>query len=345
MSDNNDTDTAKSTSDATVALIPEETWSIPLARTNSSSPFRLHIGFGIHFLVQFLNAAIRHARTEGLYLIYIVLLYGPVLHGIVLGHAWINQFVISQTTTGGASSTNNDDATPFARVLHLTGATQLPTTQSLQQERFLGYAGFLFHVLMIIVFLFLYGIFDKFEFDETFSNGVDMDELDSFAGMFANIFAQACWINVQLMAVQLLYPAVPSNAAALWRSSIGFFQHRPKILEYYTVVVGLVLIIVGLFEAIADDDTGVGIYMLCIYPVWFTQTIRRLWEGSVLAKKQMTVEEWKQHHPLWSRPCYGNSTAVDTTENSTTNNLDRVADDGSDENEPNNPADPETETI
>ena len=116
---------------------------------------------------------------------------------------------------------------------------------------------------------------------------MDANELKTFSGLLANVFAQAAWLCVQLIGMHTLLPTYPSSATLL----LGRCLPSLFVMEVYATIASLVLTIVGVNEFWADDHTGIGVYMLCIYPVLFIQSVRRVWSGSD-AEHPLTI--WRQ---------------------------------------------------
>lgn len=262
------------------SLLLDNGASLPIGRwiTKNVEPDRLHAVFLIHFALQLANAFMRHSSRH---LIYIFLLHGPVLFIIVL----LNSLVHAHF------STKWFQRKPSPTCLCLTGTTDLPKTDNLAEEFKLGLLSSITHGILAILFTIKYAIFDRFAFDKTLSEGVDEDELEaSFRGLIANVCAQAVWINVMLVGIHLLLPAYPSSAALLFASSEKCSKYSRIWIDAYAALAAAVLTLVGIAQTIWDDDTGIGLFMLCIFPTQCIRSILRALGG--------------ESHPLWSRPCY-----------------------------------------
>lgn len=59
----------------------------------------------------------------------------------------------------------------------------------------------------------------------------------------------------------------------------------------------------GAYEFLWDDDTGIGLFMLCIFPTLIIQSVRRLL-ASISGDSTTNTDGQQQQHPVWSRPCH-----------------------------------------
>lgn len=283
-------------------LLPESL-SVPIAKflSTQGSTDRLHASFGIHFLFQILNGWIRHG---GKYLVYILLLHGLILFFMLVANNLANHKFAARLEPGGVVATDEAETDEGAEAsdmavssepsyLGLIGTTQFPTMSSLQNEQKLASVGVAVNAACALVFVILYALLDSFEFDKTFTEGVDFDELNSFSGILANVCAQAVWLNMLLIGVHMLLPAYPSSASLSFGTCLA---SRPFWMEAYAFVLLAVLTIVGISELIWDDDNGIGVFMVCAFPPLLISTGQRAYgiykTGDVSS------------HPIWSRPCY-----------------------------------------
>ena len=170
------------------------------------------------------------------------------------------------------------------------------------------------HGLLAIFFVLFYGVFDGAQFDDTLTNGVSFDELDSFPGIMANVFAQAVWLNVVMVGAHTLCPAVPTSAAAIWAH--GFMKYKDTFPSLYSMrgvlmdgmglFVSAILCLVGFFQSFFDDQNGIGIYVLWTFSSLALNCIQRLLQAKAGQESTRAQNEYHvgTHHLLWSRPCY-----------------------------------------
>mmetsp|Transcript_9365 Transcript_9365/g.25442 ORF Transcript_9365/g.25442 Transcript_9365/m.25442 type:complete len:335 (-) Transcript_9365:252-1256(-) len=263
-------------------LVPIGSWTV-----EGQSDY-IHPLFFVHLLAQVINATIQH-KDEQLYLTYIILLHGPIL----LVAMAINQMahVLMAKRVG---------ATLSPIVLFPSGGDTVHTTTSLSDEVKVAATGPISHAIQAVFWLLLYIIFSGAAFDETLTDGVTT--MDSFNTLLQNLCAQAMYININIMAINLIDSAFPSDAASLVAAALitCFPSSSLRSVAFLTDIWGslmcIILTVVGIRETFWDDGNGIGVFHLCVFPVLLLQCIRRLWS--------LKNGEGAINHPVVGRKCF-----------------------------------------
>ena len=152
------------------------------------------------------------------------------------------------------------------------------------------------YALLIFFWLAWYALFDGAGFDDTISNGVDFDELNSVLGILANVSAQAIYLNLFLVALHLVIPVFPLSGASLFAACLagqGFGLRWSAIfMDCFGGLVSLILGIIGVQQTFVDDTNGIGIFIL------FNAIVL-----TILGLKRRCMDPLETHD-LACRPCY-----------------------------------------
>ena len=262
---------------------------------STGTRFFVHATFALHFVVQLLNAVIQHHDTP-MYLVYIVLLHGPVLLFIV----WVVQIFqqVMATSLLGLPKKARFDVI----LSSLGGLTMHPTTDVLQDVK-VSMMIPVGHVLLVFFWLVWYAVLDGGEFDETLTAGVDLEELrSSFWGLLSNVAAQAMWLCVYLAALHIVVPVFPLSGASFLAACLSGYglgvMKSAMIMDIVGAVLSLVMVSVGLQQTLFDDENGLGVFIL------FNSLFL------VLLGLQRNMYESVEQHLLVTRECYNEKEEV-----------------------------------
>jgi hypothetical protein len=267
---------------------------------STGTRFYVHATFALHFGVQLLNAVIQHRDTP-MYLVYIVLLHGPVLLFIV----WMVQIfqqVIATAFLGLPKHAHFD-----VILSSMGGLTMLPTT-NVPQDVKVSMMIPLGHVLLLFFWLAWYIVLDGGQFDETLTSGVDFDELSSSLwGLLSNVAAQAMWLCVTLAALHMVVPVFPLSGASFLAACLSGYGlglvKSAVILDIVGAVLSLVMLTVGLQQTFLDDQNGLGVFIL------FNSLLL------VLLGLQRSMCEPVEQHLLVTRECYNEKEEITEHDN------------------------------
>lgn len=152
------------------------------------------------------------------------------------------------------------------------------------------------YTLLIFFWLAWYALFDGAGFDETISNGVDFNELNSVWGILANVSAQAIYLNIMLVALHLVIPVFPLSGASLFGAVLagqGFgLRSSAVFMDCFGCLISVILVIIGVQQTFVDDTNGIGVFVL------FSATVL-----TPLCLKRRCMDPLETHD-LACRPCY-----------------------------------------
>lgn len=141
-----------------------------------------------------------------------------------------------------------------------------------------------------------YALFDAAAFDETISKGVDFDELNNIWGIFANVSAQAVYLNVYLVALHLIIPIFPLSGASFFAACLAGqglgLRQSARFMDLLGCLMSLLLMVVGLQQTFFDDTNGIGIFVFFNAMILMTLSFKRRCLDSL------------QDHDLVCRSCY-----------------------------------------
>lgn len=188
-------------------------------------------------------------------------------------------------------------------VLWSYGSLTMPSTQTISHDVRLASAVPAAAFVLWLFWLFVYVWFEDDRsplFDDTFWNGVDKSEMDSFSGVVDNIAAQASWRCFTLLAFGLFLPAYPLSATSLW---IGAFKRCTKwndqkiglATDISGTLATLACFLIGIYETFWDDDNGIGIWHLFNSSVLLVFTVPRLFTD---------FDKDASGHEVMGRSCY-----------------------------------------
>ena len=175
----------------------------------------------------------------------------------------------------------------------------MPPSETIAQDIELAAMVPLAALALMLFWMVIYVLFEEGGryFDETFTDGVIVDELKSWRGVIDNIAAQSTWRCVMLCVAHLICTAYPMSAAAIYAGGLFKKMTSAKLASTLDLVgTGMagILFLIGVYETIFDDNNGVGLFHLVNGTVLLIFTLPR-----VLQKGEPDTP-----HVLMGRPCY-----------------------------------------
>ena len=268
-------------------------WALPIGdRTIPGSTDYIHSTFFIHFGVQVINAILQHLAHPG-YIFFIILLHGPVLLCIVAINQASHKLVVKKLIPTTELSVS---------ILWPLGGLTMHRTKSISDDVHLALSGSAIHVVQSFGWFLLYLLFSGGQIDDALMEGAVYDHLTSFGGLLKNVVAQAFWINVILFATHLFLPAYPSDASCLLAGALSLIgKPTSKALAFVTdsagSIVAGVIVLVGLYQALFDDQNGIGIFLFMNYLLLLLSSFQ--WVYAIFINS-----EGVDDHPVVGRPCY-----------------------------------------
>jgi hypothetical protein len=163
------------------------------------------------------------------------------------------------------------------------------------------------YAMLTFFWLAWYAVFDLGDdFDETLTNGVDFEELqESIWGLFANVAAQALWLNVYLVALHLIVPVFPLSAASFFAAGLSEhglgLRRTTMIMDFVGYTISFALFVFGIQQTLWDDKNGIGVFL------FFNSLVLM-----ILCFKRRYVDPLEDHD-LVCRTCYIEKEDIPTT--------------------------------
>eukprot|EP00543_Licmophora_paradoxa_P004582 CAMPEP_0202446972 /NCGR_PEP_ID=MMETSP1360-20130828/5575_1 /ASSEMBLY_ACC=CAM_ASM_000848 /TAXON_ID=515479 /ORGANISM="Licmophora paradoxa, Strain CCMP2313" /LENGTH=232 /DNA_ID=CAMNT_0049063765 /DNA_START=301 /DNA_END=999 /DNA_ORIENTATION=- len=190
------------------------------------------------------------------------------------------------------------------------------SSSTISQDALLAALGPICYVGIALIWMALYALCDRFEFDESFVDGVDYDELKSFQGFAANVFAQSFWDSIMIACFNFAVPSYPLDAVLLYAAC--WYKQGSKVLAYVcdgvSLLLTLALFAFSVYDVILDDKNGIGILLFSICAsvlIWWLETFQSTGNDQFLTSRTVL-----------SRSCYTGGTVTTNTNEENTNNTD-----------------------
>jgi hypothetical protein len=256
---------------------------LPLRCGSASSEERqgtryyLNSSFFILYILQIVNATIQHYSTPH-YIIYISIIYGPILFLSVLLSQWAQDFA--------ARFIFQVDEIAHNAVLWPCGGLTMHRTTTISQDIKVALVVPFTHFLQALVWLAIsYGVM----FGKT--------RYYSLQILVVNVSYQALLINATISWVNLLVSAFPTSASSLWA---GAFMKGGLDLKQTALAVDscglattLLLLVLGLHEIFFEYDNGTGLFNLfCAAPL------------TIMCVQRLRNREEITNHDVMGRICY-----------------------------------------
>lgn len=264
-------------------------------------PVKLHCSFFILVVFYFFDAFFSYRTDYPMYMIFVMVLYGPVLLLTVLVH----EFGHALTTIKLGGSVGGIVLWP------LGGFALCGPTDALIGDLKVALAGPMTHVPMGVIWWAIYAGVTDGKHGLWPSHTVYLDVLsDGAAGFFEILSAQAVWLNLYLLAFNLFLPAYPLDGGRIYAASlILVFKMKSQTAAKVTAMTAMIIAFCMIGYAIVtflSRTAGSGLLLGLVGVFVFFQS----WELWTAAKRNDLND-----HPIFGRQCYQSSSSGGTTGN------------------------------
>lgn len=258
-------------------------------------PIKLHLSFFILLLIEFVSS-LRLAGDFPLYMLFVVVLYGPVLLLTVLihefGHIWATRRQGGET--GGIV------------LWPLGGFAQCGPTETLSGELKVALAGPLTHIPQMFFWWMIY-LLVKYEFDMTGRvtgiwppYAIFMTTMKTgAAGFFQVLAGEAVWLNIILFCFNLLIPAYPLDGGRVYAAGLilklGVEPLKAAFVTAMTAIVISMAMVAYAIVAIFTGGFGFALYfgLVGLYVFYESYELRNAVKRDDL-----------KNHPIFGGKCY-----------------------------------------
>lgn len=262
----------------------------------------LHYSFFILLIFYFFDAFLSYRNEYPMYMVFVLVLYGPVLLATILVHEFGH--ALTDIKLGGIVG--------GIVLWPLGGFAICGPTDSLTGDLKVALAGPMTHVPMGLIWWGIYAGVTSGEHG-LMPLTVYLDVLSSgAAGFFEMLSAQAFWINVYLLGFNLFLPAYPLDGGRIYAASLILYlklksQTAARVTAITAMIIAFGMITYSIVTFLIPSTRG-GLLLGVVGVFVFYQSYE-LWtaaERNVLG-----------NHPIFGRQCYqdSSSSASGTTEN------------------------------
>ena len=273
---------------------------------NTPVRIRIHLTLLLFFVIAF-SVSARYISTFPLYVVLVVILYGPILLLSLLIHE-CGHLSMSRKLLGRQH--NDIILWPFGGYTFCDGLStsynmgeeeeeQQLARGSLRDDIRIALTGPLTHVPMCLFWLAMYAAVNNGDIsDFTFRNY--LSEVSSGAqGFFSTLFKQACLLNLLLMWFNIFIPSYPLDGGRLITSTLllmGVALNKAALLTCFASILFASAIFAWSIYTFIDD--GVGITgVMTVYLVFFVS-------AECYRVYKCIVGGTLRDHPLFGRDCY-----------------------------------------
>lgn len=264
-------------------------------------PVTLHYSFFILLIFYFFDAFLSYRTNYPMYMVFVLVLYGPVLFLTILVH----EFGHALTTKKLGGSVGGIVLWP------LGGFALCGPTDGLSGDLKVALAGPMTHVPMGFIWWAIYVGVTGGENGLWPSWTVYLDVLsDGAAGFFQMLSAQAVWLNIYLLGFNLFLPAYPLDGGRIYAASlILLFKMKSQTAAKVTSITAMLIASCMVGYSIVTflyRTAGSGLLLGLVGVFVFFQSYE-LWT----AAKRNELSD----HPIFGRQCYQSGSSGTTGNN------------------------------
>ncbi len=289
------------TMDAATPAAPKRSFpsSISLGSCIGGIPIKLHLTFFILLVIELISS-FRYVNQFPIYILFVVVMWGPILFVTVLVHEF------------GHALTNKRQGGEVGGIVlwPLGGYAICGPADNLVGDFKVALAGPLTHIPMTFFWWMIY-LLVKYEFDAQGNEtgvwppyALHLTTMSSrgAAGFFQVLAGEAVWLNILLFCFNLLIPAYPLDGGRVFAAGLMLkLKVEPLKAAFVTAWSGLVIASAMVAYAIVSIFTGgmvFGIYFGLV-GIWV------LFQSYEL-KCDVKAGDLK-NHPIFGRECYQSS--------------------------------------
>lgn len=252
-------------------------------------PIKLHSSFFLLAFIQIISS-IRIFASEGVYFLFLLILYGPILFITILLHE-VGHVLMAEKLGGEGNQIVLWPLGGYA----ICGISR---SAGVIGDLKIAIAGPLMHFPQMLFWFLCYTVFSEGDY-EFFRPEIYLDIMSSgFVGFMKTLCCMAFYMNVFIFAFNFFIPAYPLDGGRCMAATLVLLGLSLKKTALMTSIasmfVSILLFILGMVSFFAERNPN-GLFTVLISPYIF-------YSGKYLY--EMAASGTEKEHPLFNRPCY-----------------------------------------